>query len=149
MVCFILRKVEKFIYPQFSEMEKQYEGFSFVVYFDYFIKVLPNFLSYLNPIQMKFLLIAKFPHEPFNSYVKNGTAGAKIQEVMEAIKPEAAYFSEIDGLRAGVYVVNIDDYSELPSKSEPLFLTFGALVQFHICMSPEDLSKSELDKMAG
>jgi len=96
---------------------------------------------------MKFLMITKFPHEPFNSYVKEGTAGTKIQEVMEAIQPEAAYLTEIDGFRAGIYVVNIDDYSQLPSKSEPFFLTFQAQVQFHVCMTPEEIGRSGLDEM--
>ena len=43
---------------------------------------------------MRMLLHVEFPIEPFNSAVRDGSAGAKIQKILEAIKPEAAYFSE-------------------------------------------------------
>ena len=41
---------------------------------------------------MRMMVDMEFPLEPFNTMVKNGTAGKMIQKVMEAIKPEATYF---------------------------------------------------------
>lgn len=43
---------------------------------------------------MRMLMHVQFPLEPFNTAVRDGSAGQKIQKILEAIKPEAAYFSE-------------------------------------------------------
>jgi len=37
---------------------------------------------------MKFIIEVEFPLEPFNTYVRQGTVGDKIGEVLGAIKPE-------------------------------------------------------------
>ena len=46
---------------------------------------------------MRFVLHAKIPNEPFNSMVRDGSAGVKIKRVLEDLKPEAVYFSEFGG----------------------------------------------------
>lgn len=56
---------------------------------------------------MKMLLTVEFPLEPFNSLVRNGKVGEVIGRVLETIKPEMAYFTEQDGKRGGIFVVNI------------------------------------------
>jgi hypothetical protein len=94
---------------------------------------------------MRMLMHVQLPLEPFNSAVRNGTAGAKIQTILESIKPEAVYFSEQNGRRGGTLVVNVKDPSEVPALAEPWFLTFNAEVQFRIAMTPEDLARSNLD----
>lgn len=94
---------------------------------------------------MRMLMHVQLPLEPFNSAVRNGTAGEKIQRILEAIKPEAAYFSEHNGRRGGTFVVNLKDSSEVPSLAEPWFLTFNAEVEFRIAMTPEDLARANLD----
>jgi hypothetical protein len=43
---------------------------------------------------MKFIVEAGFPLEPFNTYVRAGVAGDKLAEVLDSIKPEAAYFTD-------------------------------------------------------
>lgn len=45
-------------------------------------------------VAMRMLVDFNRPLEPFNTLVKNGTAGQKIQQILEEIKPEAVYFSE-------------------------------------------------------
>ena len=52
---------------------------------------------------MRMLLTVEFPVEPFNTLVRTGTAGQKIRGIMDAIKPEAAYFTEQDGCRGGIF----------------------------------------------
>ncbi len=96
---------------------------------------------------MRMLMHVSFPHEPFNSYVKDGSAGAKIQKILAEAKPEAVYFTEYGGQRGGIMVVNVEDASKIPSLTEPWFLLFEADVEFHIVMSPEDLGKSGLDTL--
>jgi hypothetical protein len=93
------------------------------------------------------LIHIRFPLEPFNTAVRNGTAGEKIQRILESIKPEAVYFTEQNGHRGGTLVVNVKDSSEVPALAEPFFLTFNAEVELRIAMTPEDLARSGLDAL--
>jgi hypothetical protein len=94
---------------------------------------------------MRILMHVQFPLEPFNTAVRDGSVGPKIQKIMESMKPEAAYFSEHHGRRGGMFVVNLNDASEIPSFAEPWFLTFNAEVEFRVAMKPEDLGRANLE----
>jgi len=96
---------------------------------------------------MRMLLHVKLPHEPFNSLVKNGTAGAKMQRILQEQKPEAVYFTDYDGRRGGILIINVDDPSQVPFFAEPWFITFNADCEFHLVMTPEDLAKAGLDEL--
>ena len=96
---------------------------------------------------MRLLLNITFPHERFNEAVRNGTAGKKINAIIEETRPEAVYFTERKGQRGAVMIVNLDDPSKIPALSEPWFLTFNADVEFRIVMSPEDLQRSGLEQL--
>jgi hypothetical protein len=98
-------------------------------------------------LAMRMLMNVKIPHKEFNAAVKDGTAGAKLQHILEELKPQAAYFTEQDGTRGAVLVVDMADASQIPAYAEPWFLTFSADVEFRIAMTPEDLKKSGIDKM--
>jgi hypothetical protein len=94
---------------------------------------------------MKMLLSVTIPHEPFNSLVRNGKAGEVIGHILETIRPEAAYFTEQDGTRGGIFVVDVKSPSDVPALAEPFFLNFQADCKFRILMSPEDLQKAGLE----
>jgi hypothetical protein len=94
------------------------------------------------------LVYVTIPHEPFNMAVREGTAGKKLQKVLDAIKPQAAYFTEQDGNRGAVLVVDLKDASAIPSIAEPWYLSFNAKCEFRIAMTPEDLGRSGLDQIA-
>jgi hypothetical protein len=94
---------------------------------------------------MRMLMHIHLPLEPFNTAVRDGSAGPKMQKIMEAIKPEAVYFSEYNGQRGGILVVDVKDPSQVPVLAEPWFLTFNAEVEFRIAMTPEDLSRAGLE----
>jgi hypothetical protein len=96
---------------------------------------------------MRVMITAKMPHAEFNSAVRDGSAGTKLKRLLEAMKPEAAYFTERDGLRCAVLVVDLADSSGIPALAEPWFLTFNADVHFSIAMTPEDLAKGGLDDL--
>ncbi len=96
---------------------------------------------------MRMLMNIQLPLEPFNTAVRNGTIGQKMQAILEAIKPEAAYFTEQNGRRGGVLVVDLKDPSAVPALAEPWFLTFNAEVEFRIAMTPEDLAHSNLEAL--
>ncbi len=94
---------------------------------------------------MRMLLQAKMPHEPFNTAVRNGTAGKILKQILDETKPEAVYFTEFDGHRTAIMIVDVADPSKVPALAEPWFLSFDADVEFHIVMSPEDLGRSGID----
>ena len=96
---------------------------------------------------MRMLADVNFPLEPFNSLVKDGTVGQKIQQILEDIKPEAVYFSERGGKRGAILIVDVADPSKFPSIAEPFFLTFNASVEFGIVMGPEELAQAGLDAL--
>jgi hypothetical protein len=96
---------------------------------------------------MRVLMNIRLPHQPFNSFVKDGTAGSKLGRLLEATKPEAAYFTEQNGQRSGMLFVDLPDASKIPALAEPWFLTFQADVAFRIVMTPEDLKRSALDEI--
>ena len=96
---------------------------------------------------MRMLLTVGIPHEPFNTAVRNGTAGATLARILEAMKPEAAYFTEENGHRQGVFVVEVERPSQVPSLAEPWFLSFNGDCKFRIVMSPEDLAEAGLEEL--
>jgi hypothetical protein len=97
---------------------------------------------------MKFIVEADFPLEPFNTYVRKGTAGQKIAEVLGAIKPEVIYFTDNGVGRGAVMVVELDSASQIPHVTEPLMLNFDASVHYRIAMAPEELQAAGLDRYA-
>jgi hypothetical protein len=96
---------------------------------------------------MKMIMLVEFPVEPFNTLVRNGTAGAKLQQALADVKPEAAYFTERDGKRGAILVVDVPEPSRIPALAEPFFLTLNASVELRIAMTAEDLAKSGLDAL--
>ena len=97
---------------------------------------------------MKFIVEVDFPLEPFNTYVREGTAGAKIGEVLGAIKPEVMYFTDNGVGRGAVMIVEVDGGSQVPHVTEPLMLNFGASVHYRLAMSPEELQSAGLERYA-
>lgn len=97
---------------------------------------------------MRILMNIGIPHEPFNTAVREGTVGAILHRIIEEAQPEAVYFTEAKGKRAAVMVVSRDDSSSIPALSEPWFLDFEAECEFRIAMTPADLERAGLDKIA-
>ena len=96
---------------------------------------------------MRMLMNIALPTKEFNEAVRNGTVGEKISRILGEIKPEASYFTEHDGLRSAILIVNLEDPTKVPALAEPWFLTFNAEVKFQIVMTPEDLKRSGLEEL--
>lgn len=94
---------------------------------------------------MRILFKIKLPHDTFNAAVKDGSAGQKIQRILDAIQPEAVYFTEFEGHRTGILIVDMTDSSQIPSLCEPWFLQFNADCEAHLAMTPADLAKAGLE----
>jgi hypothetical protein len=97
---------------------------------------------------MRMLVNVTLPIEPFSSMVRDGTVGDIIGRVIDAVKPESIYFTELEGNRGAVMVVDVKEASSIPSIAEPWFLNFEAICEFRIAMTPNDLMKANLPKLA-
>lgn len=96
---------------------------------------------------MRMLMIVRLPNDGFNPAVKEGTAGTRTKAILEDLKPEAVYFTEIDGKRTVVAIVDMESPSKTPALAEPWYLTFNAEVELHVVMSEEDLAKAGLEDL--
>jgi hypothetical protein len=94
------------------------------------------------------ILHVVMPQEPFNTLARKGTAGSTLKKILDTIKPEAAYFTEQDGHRGAILVLDVKDASAIPGIAEPWFLSFNADCKLRIAMTPEDLGRSNLDQLA-
>jgi hypothetical protein len=77
--------------------------------------------------------------EKGDQLIKEGRIGETMGSILEELQPEAAYFTDVEGTRGGFLVVNMEDASQIPAVTEPLFLEVGATVHMQPVMTPEDL----------
>ncbi|MBC8733129.1 panthothenate synthetase [Paraburkholderia sp. UCT2] len=96
---------------------------------------------------MRMLLNIQIPNEPFSTLVREGRIGDLMRKILEDMKPEAIYFTEQQGKRGAVAVVEVADASAIPALAEPWFLTLDADCELRIAMLPEDLMKAGLDEL--
>jgi hypothetical protein len=57
---------------------------------------------------MRFLIRARTPTEPGNKMIQDPNFLTKLEEYMNKVKPEAAYFMPVEGQRAGAFIVNAE-----------------------------------------
>ena len=91
---------------------------------------------------MRFMISARVANEKSNTLIKEGRFPQTFQSIMEDLQPEAAYFTDLDGARGGYFIVNVDDPSELATKTETLLQGLGATIQVHFVWTPEDVQKA-------
>lgn len=91
---------------------------------------------------MRILMKISIPTEVGNAMLLNGTLATKLKEILDDIKPEAAFFIEENGKRCPIIVANLQDESSIPALVEPFFLAFGASVECHPAMVLDDLMKA-------
>ena len=76
---------------------------------------------------------------------REGTLGKTVQQILQAQRPEAAYFVAENGQRCGFLIVNLESESKIPALAEPWFLAFNAAIELHPVMTPEDLQQASRD----
>jgi hypothetical protein len=91
---------------------------------------------------MRFLMKVNIPVESGNAAAKAGKLGATIQSILADLKPEAAYFTDNDGRRAGFIFFEMQDASQIPAIAEPWFLALNASIELHPVMVPDDLARA-------
>ena len=88
---------------------------------------------------MRILLTFSINPEKGDQLIKEGRIGETMGSILEELQPEAAYFTDVEGTRGGFLVVNMEDGSQIPAMTGPLFLELGATVHMQPVMTLEDL----------
>jgi DUF917 family protein len=89
---------------------------------------------------MRMMLKAVVDTEAGNEALRNGEMVKAIEQMMQRLNPEAAYFvGSEDGQRSCLLVFDMADSSQIPVISEPLFRMGRARVTLMPCMNLEDL----------
>jgi hypothetical protein len=90
---------------------------------------------------MRTLLKATMDVATANKTIADGTMPKLMQATMEKLKPEASYFTTVDGCRTCFIVFDMKDPSEMPVIAEPFFMNLNAKVEFCPVMNADDLKK--------
>ena len=91
---------------------------------------------------MRFFLYVQIPTEAGNTIVQDPNLLRKIEDYINNVKAEAAYFGPSNGNRTMFFVVNMDTADMIPKILEPLFQDFKARVEVHPIMVLDDLKKA-------
>jgi hypothetical protein len=70
---------------------------------------------------MRFLIRTRIPAEPGNKMIQDPDFLKKLEEYINKVKPEAAYFMPIDGQRSMALIVNAERNDQLPAMIELYF----------------------------
>ena len=90
---------------------------------------------------MRMMLRFTLPVEKGNQAFKDGSLGKTVEALMNKLKPEAAYFSPMDGKRGGMMFFDLADASQIVEIVEPLFANLNAAVDILPVMTGDDLRK--------
>ena len=90
---------------------------------------------------MRMMLKFTFPVEKGNAAIKDGSLGRTMELIMSKLKPEAAYFSPLDGQRGGMIFFDLAEPSQIVETVEPLFLNLNASTELVPVMNGDDLRK--------
>jgi hypothetical protein len=90
---------------------------------------------------MRVMLKANVPTPAGNAAIEAGTMGPTMAKVIEALKPEAVYFSLDNGMRTGFFFFDLKDPTDMPKAAEDLFIKLGAQITMTPAMTFEELGK--------
>ena len=90
---------------------------------------------------MRMLLRVEMGLAATNELNRTGESDELNRQLMDCIKPEAAYFGTDRGRRTGYLVFDMVDTAQIPVIAEPLFQRMGATVEFIPVMNAEELQR--------
>ena len=90
---------------------------------------------------MRVMVRFAFPVVAGNAAIRTGKVEKVFQQLMDELKPEAAYFHAVNGDRGGFFVVDMQDSSQIADIAERLFFGLDAKIELIPVMSPADLQK--------
>jgi hypothetical protein len=97
---------------------------------------------------MRVLLKIQIPGAKGTAALQDGSMQRTMEEFMNAVHPEAAYFAPEGGLRSCFLVFDMQDSSEMPPLLEPFFTTLEANIELTPVMNADDL-QAGLQRWAG
>ncbi len=90
---------------------------------------------------MRVMVKFRFPVESGNEAIRSGKVAKVFERIMEELKPEAAYFFPEGGQRAGLYVLDMRDSSQVAETAERFFFGLNASIEMTPVMTADDLRK--------
>ncbi|HYP37516.1 MAG TPA: DUF3303 family protein [Stellaceae bacterium] len=90
---------------------------------------------------MRMMIKFSFPVDAGNAAIRTGKVEKVFQQLIEDLKPEAAYFHAVDGDRGGFFVVNMQESSQIAEIAERLFFGVSAKIELVPVMTADDLRK--------
>lgn len=97
---------------------------------------------------MRVLLKVHIPAAKGSAALRDGSLQRTMEEFVNAVQPEAAYFAPDDGVRSAFFVFDMQNTSEMPPLLEPLFTTFDADIELTPVMNADEL-RAGLQRLAG
>ena len=78
---------------------------------------------------MRVMIKFAFPVEAGNAAIRDGKVEKVFQGIVEELKPEAAYFFPEGGERAGLFVVDMKESSQVAEIAERFFFGLNARIE--------------------
>lgn len=88
---------------------------------------------------MRMMLKFRFDAESGNEILRSGRINTLLQQIMEDLKPEAAYFYAEEGQRAGHFIINAQESVDVVRVCEPFWFGLNADVELIPVMSGDDM----------
>jgi hypothetical protein len=92
-------------------------------------------------VTMRLMLKFAIPVDKGNEALADGTMTKAIEDLVEKVKAEAAYFTVLDGERAGMVFFEETDQARLTDINEPLFAALDAYIEIVPALTLEDLKR--------
>jgi len=90
---------------------------------------------------MRMMMKVAVPVEAGNKAIEDGSLPRVIQETMERIKPESAYFTVENGARTAFMFFEMTDSTQMPAIGEPLFVHLKAEIELTPVMNAQELQR--------
>jgi hypothetical protein len=91
---------------------------------------------------MRVLVRAMIPTVAGNKMVKDPNFLKNLEDYIQKFNCEATYFTDVNGNRTMVFVLDLPSPNMIPDIVEPLFQGFDANVEIHPAMNLDDLKKA-------
>ncbi|MGW0779013.1 hypothetical protein ACWD01_36710 [Streptomyces sp. NPDC002835] len=88
---------------------------------------------------MRTMLMCQMDTEKASAVIKANRMDEVLGSFLERVKPEAAYFGALDGMRTAFFVLDLEHPSQLPAVCEPLFIELNAKITMFPVMNADDV----------